>query len=525
VPKFWLVLLLVIAPLTGCWGSSPSAPSDTLVYGRGEDADSLDPIQTQVGEAVKVIVNVYDTLVTYDDVTADLVPSLATEWKQSSDGLTWTFTLRDDVRFHDGTSFDADAVVFSFERLIRDEHPHRHHTARPYLPNYRIIEKVVAHDPKTVVFTLNQPSAIFLQNMAMFPASIVSPAGVKQHGEAFGSHPVGTGPFQFSTWDTKQSITLAAFDDHWRGPPGVKQAIFLSVSENSTRAQQLLRGESHVADDLSPSDLERVAKTPGLVVQEREGMNVAYLAMQNEHPVLAHREVREAIWHAIDKAALIRIAYGGKAEPIANLCPPAMWGYDKSVEDRAYDVEQAKSLLDAAAKREGFALPVKLSLSMFTQPRPYMPQPDQVGSFIKDSLGKIGIEVTPQPRTVNEHFTYVSAGKHELALAGWYSDNNDIDNFLYSLLDSDNIVEHGNNMSFYRNADVHKLLLAGQVEIDRQKRLQIYSEAQQLIFADAPVVPLIAAKFRVAQSDKVQGYQLHPTGLVRLRLAHFGAAK
>lgn len=519
-----LSLITLIFSLPGC-GSRSATPAkkatETLIYARGEDANTLDPIHTDIGEAVKVMVNIYDTLITYHDETTELVPGLATEWAPSEDGLKWTFKLRQDVKFHDGTQFDAAAVVFSFERLIQDQHQHVYHPARPYQPSYRIIKQVEATDPYTVVFTLDKPSAIFLQNMAMFPASIVSPAAVKAYKKQFGNKPIGTGPFRFSEWRRGEQIRLDAYEDHWRGPPGVERVIFLSVGENATRAQQLKRGESHIADDLSPPELESLATTPGMRVQETQGLNVSYLSMHVEKAPLNHRDVRTAIWHAIDKRALAEIAYGGQADPIVNLVPPAMVGYDTSIEDRAFDVAKAKELIDACAEREGFTLPVELKLAVMTKPRPYMPQSDQVASLIKDSLAKIGISVSIERRSVNQHFEYVMAGNHQLALAGWSSDNNDIDNFLYQLLDEDNISEHGNNLGRYRNAKVHELLIAGQTELDQAKRLELYHEAQRLIFDDAPVVPLVTAKFRVAQSDKVRGYKLHPTGLVRLRLAHF----
>lgn len=526
--RIWLLgaAAWLAVSLSGC-GSRPSASpttAQTLVYGRGGDAQTLDPIHTDIGESVKVMVNLYDTLVAYDDATTKLVPGLATEWTNSDDGLQWTLKLRQDVTFHDGTKFDADAVVFTFERLLADQHPHVHHPARPYQQSYVSIESVTAADPHTVVFKLKHPNPIFLENLAMFPASIVCPAAVKQQGKAYGEHPVGTGPFKFVQWQRDQSITLAANDDHWRGPPGVDRVIFLKVSDNSTRAQQLLRGESHIAEDLSFTELDTLAATPGFVVQETPGLNVCYLTMQMEADTpLKHADVRRAIWHAIDKQALINIAYGGKAEPAVNICPKAMAGHNDDLVDREFDVAKAKAMLEACAAKEGFSLPLELSLASLTEPRPYLPQPLVTASFIKDSLAKIGIRVTVEPRDVNRHFTHVMAGKHQLALAGWQTDNNDLDNFLFQLLHSDNISEHGNNLSRYRNAEVDKLLKEGQTEIDVEKRLKLYQRAQELIFADAPTVPLVHAQLRLAVSDKVQGYHLHPTGLVRLRLAHFGA--
>ncbi|HTN77058.1 MAG TPA: ABC transporter substrate-binding protein [Pirellulaceae bacterium] len=378
-------------------------------------------------------------------------------------------------------------------------------------------------------FHLHEPSAIFLQNLAMFSASIVSPTAVKLHGKAFGEHPIGTGPFQFTNWQRKQSITISTFDDHWRGPPGVARVIFLSVGDNSTRAEQLKRGESHIADDLRPADLDALARSPEFKVQEQVGLNVAYLSMQMEKPPLNHRDVRLAISHAIDKAELIRIAYGGKATSATNLCPPSMWGHNNQIQDRLFDATVGKQILAECAQREGFELPVKLTLAVMTEPRPYMPQAEQVGSFVKDSLARIGIDVTIEPRSVNQHFDYVQKGRHQLALAGWSSDNNDIDNFLFALLD-DNLLDtkgdvDSNNLSRYRSEDVHKLLTAGQSELDREKRLQLYLKAQELIFADAPVVPLVHAQFRAAHTKRLLGYKLHPSQLVRLRLAHFEATK
>lgn len=519
-------LILGCLCFVGCGGSKSSTPvGDTLIYGRGEDASTLDPIHTDIGESVKVMINLYDQLVTYADDSMELVPSLAKEWSHSPDGLTWTFKLRDDVKFHDGTKFDADAVVFTFDRLLAQDDP----LPRPYLENYRNIEKVAAKDPYTVEFTLKTPSAIFLQNLAMFPASIVSPTAVKKAGENYGEQPVGTGPFKFADWQRKQALTIDAFDDHWRGPPGVARVIFLCVGENATRAEQLKRGESHLADDLNPTELQALSRNSELIVQEQVGLNVAYLSMQMEKTPLQHRDVRRAIAHAIDKQELIKIAYGGKASPAVNMLPPSMWGHNNKIQDHLYDVSVAKQMLADCAKREGFELPVKLTLYQMTEPRPYLPQADQVASFVKDSLAKIGIEVRIVPNSVNQHFSKVQKGEHDLALAGWSSDNNDIDNFLFSLLD-DNLLEkkpdlpvESNNLSRYRNPEVHQRLKQGQSELDRDKRLPLYLEAQQMIFDDVPTLPLVHAQFRVAHSKKLLGYKLHPSGLARLRLAHFAA--
>ncbi len=521
-----LLLVCCLVALGGCGGSSSSSGGgQTLIYAQSDDPKTLDPINTDIAEAVHVITNVFDTLVTYDDVTTDLVPSLAEKWETTEDGLTWTFHLRPGVLFQDGTPCNAAAVKTSFERLTQNDHPLVFDQARPYQSAYNMIQAIETPDDATVIFKLTHPSAIFLSNLAMFPASIVSPSGVKEQGKNFGGHPIGTGPLQFVKWTRGQQLVLERFEGHWRGAAEVKNVIIVPVKENATRVQRLERGEIHIAESLSPVELDSLAKNEAVRVQEHEAMNVAYLALNVEKKPLGNLKVRQAIAHAIDKPTLIKIGYGGNADPAVSMVPPTMWGHDAQLQDRAFDLAKAKELLAEAAKEEGFTLPVKLELSVMNQARTYLQQPLPMAGFLKDSLREIGIEVTIQGRDVNEHFRALMAGEHDLGLAGWNSDNNDPDNFLYSLLDQDNISDAGNNLSRFRSEPLHGLLIAGQREMDREKRLDLYRQAQGIILEQAPVVPLAHTKIRTAHARNLQGFTLHTTGLVRFRHAHFEDAK
>lgn len=531
--RFVLLSLLVVVPLafTGCpspGGATSGKP--VLVYGRGEDADTLDPINTEVGEAVKVIHNLYDTLVTYDEKTLDLVPSLATSMGETSeDGLVWTFPIRKNVSFHDGSKLNAEAVVFSIERLIVQNHPHAYDKSRPYRPMFNMVDKVEAVDDYTVRFTLKEPSAVFLRNLAMFPASIVSPKAVKERKEKFASNPAGTGPFQLDSWSPDEKLVLKAFADHWRGAPKGDRAIFLPVSESATRVQQMKRGEIHIADNLPPGELETLLKEPGVVAQQQPGLNVAYLALNVEKPPLNNANIRRAIAHALNKDDIVRVAYATHATPAVTMLPRNMtdW-FNASIEDRQFDVQQAKSLMKTGAEEAGVSLPITIRLSVMSKPRPYMQRPKELATSIKDSLKPIGIEVILDQRDVNQHFDYLMKGNHEMGLAGWSSDNNDPDNFLYMLLDQDNIGDEqggGMNLSRFRHDRLHELLLAAQTELDTAKRRDMYNEAQQIIFDEAPVIPLVHTTVRVALRDNVKGYYLHPSSNVRLRNAYVEPAR
>lgn len=516
LPIIVLSPLLVIA---GCGGSTP--PGDVLIYAQAEDPATLDPINTDIGEAVHVITNIFDTLVTYADETTEIVPSLASSWETSADGLTWTFKLRDDVLFHDGEKLDSAAVKLSFERLLQTDHPLVFDQVRPYQSSYTMIKTIETPDPTTVVLKLRKPSAILLSNLAMFPASIVSPKSLDKLQSGFGENPVGTGPFKFVKWSRDQQIVLARFDEHFDGPAKVSTLVVVPVKENATRVERLSRGEIHIAENLTPIELDGLAKNPAIEVQELLGMNVAYLVMQNEKTPFNIPEVRRAVWLAIDKKTLIEVGYSGHATPAVSMVPPSMWGHDTSLIDRPYDIALAKKMLEEASKKHGFTLPLKVNLSVMNQARPYLQQPVPIASFVKDSLREIGIELTIAGRDVNQHFVHLMRGEHDLGLAGWSSDNADPDNFLYTLLDPDNISDEGNNLSRWRNDRFHELMLAGQTELDETKRLAIYHEAQAIVLDQSPIVPLVHTKMRMAHSKKVTGYKLHPTGMVRLKNAKF----
>lgn len=515
----FFALLICVSLVSGCGGGA-SSPGDTLIYGRGGDSNALDPIHTDIGESVKVIVNVFETLVTYDRDSLDLVPGLAESWETSEDGRQWTFHLRPGVLFHDDTPLNAEAVVFTFQRILDADHPHAYSNVIPYYGSYAQIERVEAVDDLTVRFTLEKPQATFLSNIAMFPASIVSPTAVKKFGADFTRNPVGTGPFRFVSWKPQQELVLERFDAFWGEPAGVRRVIFLPSQESSIRVTQLVRGEIHIADNLPPAEIDNLKAVDGVVVQSVPGMNVAYLAMQTEKPPLNSTQVRQAICHAVDRNRLIEIAYAGHATKATSMVPPTLWGHSDQVPEQTFDPQRARQLLKEAAEKEGLTLPLKLELFVMDQPRPYMQQPRQTAIFIKDALEKVGFEVEIVTNDIGQHFQRMSRGEHQLGLTGWSADIADPDNFLHALLHSANINDKGgNNYCRYRNAEVDRLLVEAQLELDQDRRAELYAQAQQQIHEDAPALPLVNVPVRVAHRDFVQGYKLHPSALVRLRSA------
>ncbi|MBI5365936.1 MAG: ABC transporter substrate-binding protein [Planctomycetes bacterium] len=485
----------------------------TLLYGRGADSANLDPHDIDDGESVKVCNQIYEGLVTYAEDGPAIVPCLATAWKVDAQGTRWEFSLRPGVRFHDGTPCDAAAVAFNFARILDEKHPHRYDAKFPYGSMYTGIAECVAADAATVVFQLKTPSAVFLANLAMFSAYIVSPTALASAGEDFPFHPVGTGPFKFERWDRDEKIVLAANADWWGGKPKLDRVVFRKIAENSVRFQLLRDGQLHIMDGINLADLETLASDPKLSLLSVPGMNFAYLAMNTTREPFNDPLVRKAVAHAVDRDKIRKLALRGVGTFGPNPLPPTVWGYAKEVADYEYNPSMARDYLKQAGKESG----LKLKLWAMPNPRPYMPEPKKVAQILQADLKEVGIEVTIHSPEWQAYLDALRHGEHELAIMGWITDNGDPDNFLYPLLDPDNaVLGSALNISFYNNPEVHKLILQAQGQLDAEKRLALYQRAQQILREDTPILPLAYLPEFAATAKSVKGYKPHPIGLVRL---------
>ncbi|MHC5019285.1 MAG: ABC transporter substrate-binding protein, partial [Planctomycetota bacterium] len=282
---------------------SGDAVTGTLVFARGSDSKSLDPINVSDGESVKVIDQLYDTLVAPKATSTELEPGLATEWSTSEDRLTWTFTIRSGVKFHDGTVCDAPAVKFNLDRLIDEANPHRFGAEVPYSGVYTDIASFEAPDASTLKVQLKKPSAVLLAILSIFPASIASPAAIQKHGKDFGSNPCGTGPFAFERWQRDTKLVLKRNPDYFGEKAKIAKVIFVPYAEQEARKIALERGEAHMMDNVDFSLVESIQQHADLRYEKTAGMNFAYLALNNDRPPFNDPKVRRAVAHAIDKQA------------------------------------------------------------------------------------------------------------------------------------------------------------------------------------------------------------------------------
>jgi len=505
-------------------GSAPHASNPTkggtFIWGRGQDSKMLDPADVTDGESVTVLTNIFDTLVTFKPGTTKLTPGLALRWTTDSTRLVWTFELREGVKFHDGTPFDAEAVVFTFMRQMDEKHPARKPENRfaYFKNNFKALEKVEAVDERTVRFTLSRPYAPFLAALALHSCSIVSPAAFQRSEDLpFARNPVGTGPFVFGEWITGVRIVLGANPDYWGGAPHVDKLIFKPVKNNHARLKEVESGGLSGMDNPALTDLAAIQGNKRLRLVSRPGINVCYLALNTLKRPFDDIRVRQALAFAIDKKRIIEASYGGVGEPAPTMCPKIMPGH-KPIADRRPNATRARALLEEAGLADGF----ETTLTYFANPRTYLTNPSSTAIQIQQDLKAIGIKVKFNKLDWNSWLTATQNGEHEMCLAGWMADIFDPDNFLYVLLDKENAVKgSSNNLSFYRSDRVHRLLLEAQQVYRMSKRIEIYHKVQEIVFDECPVIPLVTVPdFRVLRRN-VRDYTIYPAGGEYFRLVSF----
>mgnify|MGYP001443607265 CR=1 FL=1 len=498
--------------------SEDSGGEKVLVYARGGDSESLDPGSTSDGESSRVTQQVLETLLTFEAESFELEPGLARDWEVSDDGLTYTFYLQEGVKFHDGTDFNAEAVKINFDRFADPEHEYAFADDGYVYFMYgamfgghkgdegHVVDEVVVVDDYTVEFRLNKPLGFFLQNMGMSYFAITSPAALEEYGPTINENPVGTGPFKFVSWTKDESIILEKNEDYWKeGLPKVDKVIFEVIPDNAARLIALRSGDIDIMDGLNPDDAAGVEADDDLILYTRAENNFGYIGFNVQKEPLDNELLRQAISHAIDREAIVDALYAGYGTVAKNPLPPSYLGYNDDVEGYQYDVEKAKELLAEAGYADG------LEIDLWTMPvaRPYMPDPETTAEIIQNNLAEIGITVNIVREEWAPYLEKTAAGEHQIYMLGWSGTNGDPDYFLSSLLHGDLVGD--SNREFYANDEVDKLLNEAKVEIDQEKRAEMYKEAQAIIAEDVPMVPLVHSTPVLASSSKVKNYVPHPS--------------
>jgi peptide/nickel transport system substrate-binding protein len=458
---------------------------------------SLDPRVGTDAQSEHLHALLYDGLLARDD-HMDIVPDLAKRW-ESPDPLTYIFHLRPGVKFHDGRPLTSADVKFTFDSLLSGAVKSLKRGTFP------MVESVEAPDPATVVFRLREPYASFLWNLTKTAVGIV-PAG---SGAEIAQHPIGTGPFRFASMRQDDEIVLERNADYFGGAPKIERVRFRVVPDEITRALELRKGSADIGgvNSLTPDTVATLAKEPGLVVDESPGTVVAYIAFNFDDPLVARREVRQALAHATDRATLIRYLLRGQARAAASLLPPNHWAYDPNVRQYDYDPAQANRLLDAAGFSRGadgvrFHLTLKTSTEQSAR---------LLGEALAGEWKSIGVALDLRPLENATFLSDIGNGSFQLYTLRWVGANNDPDIFDY-VFSSRRMPPNGANRGHYRNPRLDALLDRENVEMDREKRKAILSQIQEIVAEDEPYINLWYYDNVCVHRARVTGIVIPPSG-------------
>jgi len=430
------------------------------------------------------------------------------------------------VTFHNGEEFTAQDFEATYRRFVDSEY--EYYAGDDYVSAYgpftlgNWIDEIQVDGDYEMTIQLTQTYAPFLRNLAMFAAAVHSEAAIEEYGTDLSENAVGTGPFELNTLDdSNEQIRLDAYDDYWGDGPQVDEAVFVTVGENSTRAQSLASGELDIIDGLGAQSSQQVESADSAELVRTEGINIGYMAF-NIAAVeeFQDRRVRQAVSHAINTEAIVNQIYAGFATEASQPLPPNVLGHNDDIEPYPYDPEQAQSLLEEAGYGDGFSF----ELATFQNPRGYNPSPLQTAETVASNLGEVGIEVEINQQSFAPFLEYTAQGRHDACFLGWYTDNADPDNFAYVLLhpqvEESELTEgqdwvsfdtegyNTSNRSAWANQEYMDLVEEGQQTTTESDRAELYNEAMQIAHDEAPWVYLDYAEELRGVANRVNGFQI-----------------
>lgn len=501
--KIVFLLLTASLLLTGCFGGAK--PTDSFIYAQDADIVNLLPVKLSNVVSTTVSLQIHEPLVKYEDTYANLQAKLATDWSMAQDGLSWTFNLRPDVKWHDGEKFTSADVKYTYETLLDPA------TKSVRRANYQIIKSIETPDDLTVVFHLSEPHGPFLDKMTQI--AIMAEHHVSVVGfDDYNTQAIGTGPFKMVEWVPDDHVTLAANTDYWGGEPELKTLVFKPIPEASVRAMALEKGEVHFATSLTAEDHAKVLAAGNVAGISVNSLAFAYFGHNNRNPLFADKRVRQALAYAINNESIVQdVRKGAATVAIGPIAPSNTEWHNSQVQQYTYNPEKARDLLALAGwelEADGFVAKdgqqFAFSVILATGDEVLRNQAVLIQKWLKD----VGIEL-------------------KLEFLDWSVMNDRLDNREYDAMmlsmspspDPDqynywhsSAIDTGFNDWCYSNAEADSLLVAGRRETDPAKRKVIYDKWQEVLAEDVASVFLYHPQALGGLNKKFTGMTEGPAG-------------
>lgn len=489
--------------------AADSEYKDTLVYALNTDVQSLDPQIQNDTTSEQVVKMLYNTLLKFED-DGTVVGDLAESWSVSEDKLTWTFNLKQGVKFHNGKELTSADVKATFDRALNAEAGGLRTTEI-----IKMFTAVEAPDPYTVTITTDGPYGPMESLMCNMSLGIMDADYIEQYGLDLGTSVEGengTGPFKVVSWERDQEIVVERFDEYFGTPAKLKTVVYTVIPEAASRVIALETGEVDVIDKPTNEDLERLeADTENFTVLRKPTISQRLFRFGCNDPIISNTKVRQAIVYAIDRQAIIDALFTGSAYPSTAPLAPVTFGYS-DLGEIEQDLELAKSLLAEAGYPDGF------DTKIVTTER--YQNGIELAEIISQQLAEIGINAEIEVwewSALSASWNGITADEFDqpIFIMGAGPSMRDADGGLRGLYTTSETGLNDRNYGFYSNAEVDALIEQGMQETDQQKRVEIYKEAMEILYREDPVAFWLFDMYGLAiTSSKVEGVTLSPISTI-----------
>lgn len=470
-----------------------STAKKVVYWGSALNPESMDPAQAWDDISVFFASNIFETLVRLNPETFDLEPSLALSWEAKNQGKMWVFKLRKNVKFHDGTDFNAQAVVFSFQRQLDKDFKFRYFDFLPFEEIFKNIKSVVTIDPYTVVFHLHDSFYPFLSILSSSGASIISPTAAKKYKAKFCQNPVGTGPFRLKSWDKPDRIILEANSEYWKGKAGFDEFVYKVIPKYDQLHKLFRQGDIDILDSISISRTVGLKNVQWATIHKIPALSVNYISFNYKNRYLQNENIRRAIKYVWDDR-ILKYVFQDFVLSLNSVIPKGIPGYRDILGKNEFSISKSRSILEKEKINEKikltFVLPSASSLDRHTV------------QLFSRNLNRVGIELDIQSVSNEEYKKKIKNGQFDLTISGWIADYPDAHNILSALFNAQ--LQEGGfaNLSGYKDKELRESIKKIAIESNVWKRESMIEGIVRIIDKKTLCIPVYQRTYVLIYNNK-----------------------